>query len=264
LVIGLIGGSGVYDPSIIVEPEDRTVVTPFGDVEVIKGSVAGVEVIFMQRHGAGHTVPPHNINYRANVWAMWHEGATRVLTTSAVGSLNLEMPPGSFVLADQFIDFTKNRVCTFFDGGKYGLAHVDFTEPYCPEMRRFVSASALSLGMPCKNGATYVCFDGPRYETPAEIRAVRILGADLVGMTNVPEVTLARELGLCYATICMVTNWAAGMAGEKLSHEEVLSVMAANSKNLLGLLRAAIPGLGKLECAGCGGPIGSLGPDRRR
>ena len=217
------------------------------------GAFQGVEVAFMARHGKGHSIPPHAINYRANIWGLRALGVERVLSTAAVGSLNPEMGPGDFVIIDQFLDFTKDRPLTFFDGGEYGVAHVDVTHPYCPVLRRALISVGERLGLALHPAGTYVCVEGPRYETAAEIRAYRTLGGDLVGMTNVPESVLAREAGLCYATMAMVTNLAAGLSPEPLSHEEVVEIMNRNTENvrrlaletLLAIERGAIRGAGR-------------------
>jgi len=255
----VIGGSGVYDPDVLACRRGEHVDTPYGEVEFERGRHAGIDVIFLQRHGTGHSIPPHKINYRANMWALWQAGVDRVVSTSAVGSLNPAMPPGSLVLVDQFIDLTKSRASTYFDGGEFGLAHTDFTEPYCPGLRSLLQTSAEDNGLSCHNGGTYLCVDGPRYETPAEIRAFRILGADLVGMTNVPEVVLARELGICYATVCLITNWAAGLGQGRLGHGDVVAVMTQNLEHLRQLLKAT---LGRIQDQGtcdCGPLITQVG-----
>ncbi len=231
----IIGGTGVYDPHILDNIRNEQVATPYGTVDLKVGTYRGKEVAFLARHGAGHAVPPHLINYRANIWALKLLGVRRVLATTAVGSLNTAMAPGHFVFCDQFLDFTKARSLTFFDGGPAGVVHTDFTEPYCPEIRQVLLAGAGELGLPCHASGTYVCTEGPRFETPAEIRAFARLGGDLVGMTNVPEVILAREAGLCYATVSMVTNFAAGISNHSLTHQEVLEVMAGNSEKLRAL-----------------------------
>jgi 5'-methylthioadenosine phosphorylase len=167
--------------------------------------------------------------------------------------MNPAMPPGALVLPDQFLDFTKNRIATYFEGGGglgQGVVHTDVTWPFCETIRDALvaAAEALSLAPPARGGV-YVCTEGPRFETPAEIRAYRILGGDLVGMTAVPEVVLARELGLCYQTVALVTNWAAGLTSEALSHEEVLTLMAANTESTSRLL-AHVLTLSIKPCAG--------------
>jgi 5'-methylthioadenosine phosphorylase len=212
----------------------------YGQAKVAMGTYSGKEIVFLTRHGVTHSVPPHLVNYRANIWALKELGVEHVLATAAVGSLNEGMAPGSFVLVDQFLDFTKNRLSTFFDGGEMGVTHTDMTHPYSPHLRGILAETAKSLGINVHQSGTYVCTEGPRFETPAEIRMYRILGGDVVGMTSVPEVVLAREAGLSYATICMVTNFAAGISPIELTHQEVLDVMAQNEENLSKLLMKTI------------------------
>jgi len=238
--IAIIGGTGVYDPAILSDVRTRTVVTPYGLAVINTGIYNGMEVGFMARHGAGHGLPPHRVNYRANIWALREIGVERILATAAVGSCRREIAPGSMVLVDQFLDFTKARPATFFEGGEGGVVHTDMTEPYCPELRQILYDAAKELGIPARNGGVYVCTEGPRFETPAEIRMFNLLGGDVVGMTSVPEVVLARELGMCYATIAMVTNYGAGISPAPLSHQEVLDFMSANVANLRRLLLTAV------------------------
>ncbi|HEY8394745.1 MAG TPA: S-methyl-5'-thioadenosine phosphorylase [Thermaerobacter sp.] len=249
--LAIIGGTGVYDPEILENIREETVVTPYGRATVRIGTFRGQEIAFLARHGAGHTVPPHRINYRANIYALAALGVQRVIATAAVGSIRREFGPGHFVLVDQFLDFTKNRVSTFFEGGDEGVVHIDVTEPYCPQLRETLHAAGRELGIPVHNGGVYVCTEGPRFETPAEIRMFERLGGDLVGMTSVPEVVLAREAGLCYATVAMVTNYAAGLSGAPLTHDEVLEVMAANVTNLRRLILEAIPRLAPERSCPC-------------
>ena len=243
--IAVIGGTGVYDPSMFSNLEERTVDTPYGTVECTVGEHAGKSTVFLARHGRGHSVPPHRINYRANIWALKRLDVSVILATTAVGSLNPAFKPGDFVMPDQFLDFTKSRISTFFEGGERGVVHVDVTEPYCSITRAHIVRTAEELskeGTPVSihNGGVYVCTEGPRFETPAEIAMYRMLGADLVGMTNVPEVVLAAEAEMRYVTISMVTNAAAGMSGEELTHGEVLDMMADMSGRMKALLQRAI------------------------
>lgn len=253
--VAIIGGTGVYDPDWVKEKEERAIHTPFGEAALTLGTLKEAptqSVAFMNRHGLGHAVPPHQINYRANLWALSDMGIKRVVATAAVGSLNVAMPPGSMVLVDQFLDFTKMRISTFFDGTDGPVVHTDMTNPYCPESRQRVLEAGQREQAPIIMGGVYVTTEGPRFETPAEIRAYRLLGGDVVGMTSVPEVVLARELGLCYVTIAMVTNYAAGMAAGVLTHQEVLDVMAANQARLRQILLRALPDLDKDNaCAFC-------------
>jgi len=250
--IAIIGGSGVYDPRILSDIREEQIRTPYGEVRYKVGKYKGEEVLFLARHGEKHSVPPHLVNYRANIWALRKLGITRVIATAAVGSLNREMKPGHFVFTDQFIDFTHARPATFFDGGENGVVHTDFTEPYCPEIRATMAEKAKELGIDHHVAGTYLCTEGPRYETPAEIKAFARLGADLVGMTNVPEVVLAHEAGLCYGLVAMVTNYAAGISPIPLTHQEVLEVMAQNTENLKSLIMAVIESLPVTRSCQCG------------
>ncbi len=260
--MAIIGGTGVYDPNILANIRDESISTPYGDVTVKIGEYQGKAVAFMNRHGAGHSVPPHLVNYRANIAGLKKLGVKSILATAAVGSLNPQMKPGDFVFVDQFLDFTKNRQSTFFEGGKHGVVHVDLTEPYCPEMRKLMAEAAAELKLTYHQGGVYVTTEGPRFETPAEIKMFRLFGGDLVGMTSVPEVILAKEAEMCYATVCMVTNFAAGISPNHLTHQEVLDVMAKNSENLRKLAMTTIAKLSvDRECRchnAVGGPIHEL------
>ncbi len=237
-IIGGTGAEGIYEDA---EPQPRTVETRYGSVELFVLEVAGREVVFLPRHRMEHDLPPHRINYRANVRALADLECANVIATNAVGSLRAEMQPGDFVVVDQFLDFTKQRPLTFFDGDEGGVRHVDVTAPYCPRLRdNLLDAGEEALGHALHPTATYVCCEGPRFETPAEIRMFAQLGGDVVGMTGVPEVVLAREAGLCYATVCVVTNYAAGATTQPLTHAEVTQVMEEREEDLQRLLRAVV------------------------
>ena len=238
--LAVIGGTGVYDPALFEETTAREVGTPYGAVTVQVGRFLGREVAFLNRHGAGHAVPPHRVNYRANVAALKTLGVRAILATAAVGSLNVNMAPGHFVFVDQFLDFTRNRPQTFYDDR---VVHLDMTEPYCPELRRVLWEKARELGLPAHPGGTYVCTEGPRFETPAEIRMFRHMGADVVGMTGVPEVVLAREAEICYAAIAVVANYAAGVTPARLSHPEVVAAMEGYGAALRRLITATLEAL---------------------
>lgn len=242
--IGLIAGSGIEDLYDGECPRTMTVQTPYGPVEVFSFEMDGREVVLLPRHGKEHSVPPHRINYRANLRALADLDCTCVIATNAVGSLNLNMAPGDFVIVDQFLDFTKARPLTFFDGEDGVVRHVDMTEPYCPRLREELRrAGEEELGRSLHLSGVYLCAEGPRFETPAEIRMFAQLGADVVGMTGVPEVVLAREAGLCYATVCVVSNWAAGISDAPITHEEVVAIMDERRPTLLGLLHRVITAL---------------------
>jgi len=258
--IAIIGGTGVSAWGS--EGEITTVATPYGNAKVTRWSMGGEPVIFLARHGAGHALPPHRINYRANIWALHALGVREVLATLAVGSLNPHMLPGHFVLPAQFIDWTKNRPATFFDGDDGIVRHVDVTHPYCAHM----TAGLLRAGDALEQlhaEAVYACMEGPRFETAAEIHALRMLGADVVGMTSVPEVVLAREAGLCYAGIGIVCNWAAGMTNQPLTHTEVLQIMAEQAETLKQLLTRYLALRADDDCPcralGCGEALPRLG-----
>lgn len=238
--IAVIGGTGVYDPNIMTNVRDETISTPYGDVQLKVGNYRGKPVAFMNRHGDEHSIPPHLVNYRANIAALKKLGVKNVLATGAVGSLNPAMQPGHFIFVDQFLDFTKCRQQTFFDGGAAGVVHLDMTSPYCPELREILSRAARSLALTSHSTGTYICCEGPRFETAAEIKMFRQLGGDLVGMTSVPEAPLAREAEMCYATIAMVTNYAAGISPTRLTHQEVVDVMMQNGENIRKLVMQAI------------------------
>lgn len=238
--IAIIGGTGVYDPEILDDIGEADLQTPFGTVHYKTGKYAGKDVVFLPRHGEKHSIPPHLINYRANIWALKKIGVSHIIATTAVGSLNEAMKPGEFVLVDQFLDFTKTRIHTFYEGGERGVVHLDVTDPYCPSLRNLIKAAADKLQFSVHDAGVYVCTEGPRFETPAEVKMFAQLGGDLVGMTNVPEVTLANEAEICYATISMVTNFAAGISHQMLTHAEVLEMMAAQSEKIKKLIMASI------------------------
>lgn len=251
----IIGGSGFYSVPGCTLKEKRQVTTKYGDATVfIYFNQSGQEFAFLPRHGEGHTAPPHKVNYRANVMALKQCGVERIIAIASVGSLRERIRPGDFVLLDQFLDFTKIRPSTFFDEGP--VIHTDMTEPFCAEMRACILA-APPEGFTLHPKGTYVCAEGPRFETAAEIKMYAMLGGDVVGMTMVPEVVLARELGMCYAGLAVATNYAAGIS-EKVTHEEVLAAM----KKIEGALATYVVGCISLvpenrKCA-CGNVPGSV------
>ena len=252
--LAIIGGTGLYDPGVLDEPRALVASTPYGTASLFVGRRGEHEVAFLARHGTDHGVPPHRVNYRANIWALRQIGVRRIVATAAVGSLRQALPPGHVVLVDQFLDFTRGRPSTFFDGP---VQHTDMTEPYCPGLRGRLAQAAERAGVPVTLGGTYVCTEGPRFETPAEIRMFAAMGGDVVGMTGVPEVVLAREAGLHYAAIAIVTNYAAGISPSPLTHEEVVGVM---SKNADALRAMCLDVAGRLSEAGpCGCEGGAKG-----
>ncbi|HON83790.1 MAG TPA: S-methyl-5'-thioadenosine phosphorylase [Caldisericia bacterium] len=222
--IGIIGGSGVYDVDELKNISENNLITPFGIFEYIMGEYENKEVVFVTRHGKGHTLPPHMISYKKIIWGMKELGIEKIIATSASGSLNLNMKPGDFVIIDQFIDFTDSREITFFDTPG-NVVHTDMTEPYCEYLRTLIKEVMTDLNLSFHEKGTYVTMNGPRYETKAEINMLKILGGDIVGMTGTPEVILANEMKICYASIGIVTNFAAGISDKKISHEEVIEMM---------------------------------------
>lgn len=239
--IGVIGGSGLYEIKGLTIKKRKKITTPFGrpsDVYII-GQIENKEVIFLPRHGGIHNLPPHAINYRANIWGFKKLGVQRIISVSAVGSIKKGLRPGDIVVLDQIIDMTKNRKLTFYDG-QDGVVHIDFTEPYCPEMRQAILKAGKLARIPLKKGGTYVAVEGPRLETAAEIKAFDTLGADVVGMTGMPETSLARELEICYLGISVVANYAAGISKRKLTTTEVLETMKASTGKIKQLLKETL------------------------
>lgn len=230
--IGIIGGTGIYSPEAMKGFETEVIETPYGKALCSLGTMAGNQVAFITRHGAGHTVAPHMINYRANIWALKSLGTEEVFATSATGSLNPEMTAGHFVVCDQLLDFTKSRVNTFYDNPVRGVAHVDFTHPYCETLRTKVIDILSRTDIPFHKTGCYVCTEGPRFETAAEIKAYEVLGGDVVGMTNAQEAVLAREAEMCYTNVSIVTNMGAGISKTPLSHAEVQEAMARSIRNM--------------------------------
>ena len=238
-VVGLIGGSGLSDGFLGEGTRVHRVGTPWGapSAPIVEASVAGLTLLFLPRHGTGHTIPPHRVNARANVDALRSLGAEAIVTVSSVGSLKAELPPGTLVLPDQFVDQTRLRPTTFFDGGR--VYHVSMADPFCPDLRRLAAAAGAAAGHPFSEPATYVCVEGPRFSTRAESRLFRTY-ADVIGMTLVPEVTLARERGICYAALAMVTDFDV-WAETPVSGAEIVATMGRNVGAMREVLAALWP-----------------------
>ncbi len=211
----IIGGTGVYDFGNI--KDEKIIETPYGEALAYIMEYENLEVVFLARHGRGHTYPPHKINYRANIYALKKLGVEYIYTTAAVGSLNKEFSPGDVVIIKDFLDFTKSRISTFYAGGEKGVRHVDMSDPYCKNLRKNFREHSEDI-LEIKGEAVYVTTEGPRFESSAEINMFKILGGDVVGMTSNPEVVLAKELGMCYSTIGIITNWCTGIEKGKISH----------------------------------------------
>jgi 5'-methylthioadenosine phosphorylase len=233
-MIGIIGGTGIYEiVNMGEEIESKVIKTPYGkSPEVSIFRLHDKEVVFMPRHAKGHSKPPHMVNYRANVYAMKELGVDNIIATNAVGSLEKSVKPGDFLIPHDFIDFTKFRSGTFYDNR---TVHVDVTEPYCNYMRKIISSSGDVV-----EGGVYVCTEGPRFETPAEIQMFKLLGGTVVGMTGIPEAVLSRELEMCYASICTVSNYAASISPHNLTIDEVFEIMDKKKQDLVLLMDTTI------------------------
>jgi 5'-methylthioadenosine phosphorylase len=242
-VIGVFGGSGFYE--FLSGAEEVTVETPYGapSAPLVVGELGGKRVAFLPRHGRRHELPAHRVPYRANVWAMREVGVRRIVGPNTAGALRADLRLGEFVVCDQFVDRTRGRGDTFYDGPE--TTHVAAADPYCPDLRRILLESARELGIPARDGGTVVVIEGPRFSTRAESRWFAAMGWDVVNMTAYPEGYLARELELCYATVSMVTDHDAGVAGhEAVEAETVLRVFRENVERLRDLLLHAVPRIG--------------------
>ena len=254
-VIGIIGGSGLYDIDGLEQRQWRRVETPWGDPsdELMFGTLAGIRCVFLPRHGRGHRFSPSDLNYRANIAALKQSGCTDVLSLSAVGSLREELPPGHFVIVDQFIDRSFARAKSFFGAGC--VAHVSVADPVCPRLGDALHSTAQTLGLPVTRGGTYVVMEGPQFSTRAESELYRSWNASVIGMTNMPEAKLAREAELCYATAAMVTDYDCWREGhDAVTVEAVVGVMHANADAARALVQAIVPTIGapRALCpAGC-------------
>jgi 5'-methylthioadenosine phosphorylase len=250
-MIGIFGGSGFYrflDDVV----EEVPVATPYGppSAPVRVGRIEGVDVAFMPRHGDEHTLPPHRINYRANVWAMREVGVRRIIGPSACGALKPELAPGTFVICDQFVDRTSAREDSFYDGPQ--TTHVSAADPYCKQIGEVLVDCAEELGIPVQRGGTVVVIQGPRFSTRAESRSYAGEGWTLINMTGHPEAVLARELRQCYAAIALVTDTDAGVeTGSGVGQAEVFALFSRNLERLRGLLTASIAALPGPEGCSC-------------
>ena len=249
--IGIIGGTGVYDPGLLENARSIKVYTPYGEPSdyVTIGVFKGRKVAFLPRHGKGHRIPPHRINYRANIWAFKELGVTRIVAPSAVGSLKEEMEPGHLVIPDQFIDRTRSRASTFYEGGY--VAHVSTADPFCPELRKLAYSTAKRLKLAVHPDGTYVCIEGPRFSTRAESKMFRQWGAHIIGMTLVPEVVLARESEMCYVNLATVTDYDV-WADKPVSADEVVETLKKNIEKTKKMLGSVIPQISKKRGCGCG------------
>ena len=251
-LLGVIGGSGLYEIDGMKNIRDVAVKTPFGDPSdsLVIGELAGVPVAFLPRHGRGHRISPSQINYRANIYAMKKIGATSILSISAVGTMKEKIRPGDIVVVDQFYDHTKYRVNSFFTDGVVG--HIQFADPICASLADVALAASKTVVKRVHKGGTYLCMEGPAFSTRAESRIYRKWGVDVIGMTNMPEARLAREAGLCYSTLALATDydcWREGHAD--VSVDAILAVLRQNVENSKKIIVEVAKRLSKKTGCGC-------------
>jgi 5'-methylthioadenosine phosphorylase len=249
--IGIIGGTGLYDPKILRNVEEVTLDTPYGapSDSITVGELSGRRVAFLPRHGKKHTIRPTDVNSRANIFALKKLGVQRILAPSAVGSLREEFEPGDLVFVDQFIDRTTRREQSFYTGKK--VCHISVAEPMCPELRQTLIAASRDAGISTHNTGTYVCIEGPRFSTKAESKMFRSWGADVVGMTIVPECVLAREAEVCYASIANVTDYDV-WKDHPVCVDDILKITSANIEKVKRIIVEAVARLPKERHCDCG------------
>ena len=243
-MLGIIGGTGLTQLRCLEISRREIARTPYGEASqpLVFGSLAGVEVVFLARHGAGHTIPPHAVNYRANMWALHAAGARSVLAIATVGGIDAQLNSGDVVLPNQLIDYTHGRKNTFHDGIELPVKHIDFTEPYSSQLRQACILAAANIKQPLVETGVYACVQGPRLETAAEINRLERDGATLVGMTGMPEAVLARELGLHYAALCPVVNHAAGRgdSSKGINFVDISANLARNMQSVCALIEEIV------------------------
>lgn len=241
--LAIIGGSGLTALAGLVIQRQQMQPTPWGEPSgpLTFGLLHDKEVIFLPRHGNPHAIPPHRINYRANVWALKENGAKQIIAVNAVGGITPAFSPGRLAIPVQIIDYTSARHNTYYEDNLTSVVHIDFTHPYSEPLRRVLITAGLKARVDIHDGGTYGATQGPRLETAAEIARMEQDGCDLVGMTGMPEAALARELELDYATICVVVNWAAGKSAGIISMNEIDKYLTAGIKQIRKMLEAAIP-----------------------
>lgn len=250
--IAIIGGSGLYDIEGLRRVKELSIKTPFGPPsdKVVIGELEGTRIAFLSRHGRGHRINPSEINYRANIYALKSIGVSRVISVSAVGSMKESIKPGDVVLPDQFIDLTKRRVSTFFEGGV--VAHVAFADPVCPSLSAALEEAARTVGSTVHQGGVYLCIEGPQFSTKGESRLYRQWGVSVIGMTNLPEAKLAREAELCYATVALATDYDCWHETvEAVTVESILSTLRQNVMLAKRLLRTALGLVADAKACSC-------------
>lgn len=240
--LAIIGGTGLRSLNNFEITERQVVHTPYGEPSgpLTHGILSGRKVVFLARHGYRHTIPPHEINYRANLWALKHTGVTMVIAVAAVGGIRADLTPGSIVIPDQIIDYTAGRAQTFFEGGQTPVTHIDFTHPYSPRLREILIKGCSAGGLTVCTEATYGATQGPRLETTAEINRLERDGCDIVGMTGMPEAALAREIEMDYAACAVIANAAAGRGPGDITMEEIEQNLKVGMENVRLLLQQVI------------------------
>ena len=254
--IGIIGGSGLYSMAGLKDAREIRVKTPFGEPSdaIVVGTLEGKRVAFLARHGRGHRILPSEINFRANICAMKQLGVERIISVSAVGSLQEDLRPGEFLVADQFVDRTKSRVSTFFGGGL--VAHVAFAKPTCPQVSVVLGDASIHCGVKVHRRGTYVCIEGPQFSTLAEAHLHRQLRFEVIGMTNVTEAKLAREAELCYATIAMITDYDCWHPEhESVTATQIMATLNQNAENAQKVLREAVRRMPTERTCKCGAAL---------
>ena len=241
--LAIIGGTGLTTLENLDISHTQVMATPYGEpsAALVHGRLGNTDLVFLARHGKAHTIPPHKVNYRANIWALRETGVRNVIAVAAVGGIGEEMRPGRLAFPDQLIDYTDSRRHTFFEDDLDQVTHIDFTEPYCEPLRQVLIKAARQLELGAVEHGTYAATQGPRLETAAEIDRLERDGCSLVGMTGMPEAALARELGLCYASCAVVANRAAGRGSGTISIEEIEANLVGAMAKVRRLLEAVIP-----------------------
>jgi len=248
--IGIFGGTGIYDSGLLENSQEVDIDTPYGKPSdtITVGTFKGRKIAFLPRHGKKHTIPPHMINFKANIWAFKELGVTRIIAPSAVGSLKEKLAPGHFALPSQFLDFTKSRDGSFSENGR--VIHISVADPFCPELQSSIIQVTDNQGIDIHKNCTYVCIEGPRFSTKAESKFYRTTGADIIGMTLVPECQLAREAQMCYASISTVTDYDV-WADKPVTAKEVLATLSKNVEITKKILTELIDKIPKSRSCSC-------------
>lgn len=245
--VGIIGGTGLDDPEFLDNASENDVDTPYGKPSSLltRGSIGETDIVIIARHGKDHSIYPSGVNYRANIYALKEEGCTHIVATTAVGSLREKIAPGDIVFVDQFIDFTKHRAMTFYDRGE--VIHTSMAEPFCDNLRSLLIESSKELGLKHHGKGTVITIEGPRFSTKAESHMFRNFGADVINMSTVPEVILAREMGICYQTIAMSTDYDCWKEDEEpVTWAMIVNIMNNTAENVKALILKTLP---KINCS---------------